>query len=80
MAALLPPEVHQALTQLLHGLQSPDNILRTEAEDRLANEWSTPRPGVLLIGLSEQLQGAEDTAVCLDYLLASSMLETNPPN
>jgi importin-5 len=64
MAALLPPEVHQALTQLLHGLQSADNVLRTEAEERLANEWSTPRPGVLLIGLSEQLQGAEDTAVC----------------
>jgi hypothetical protein len=64
MAAILPPEVHQALTQLLHGLQSADNVLRTEAEERLANEWSTPRPGLLLTGLSEQLQGAEDVAVC----------------
>jgi len=63
MAALLPPEVHQALNQLLHGLQSADNILRTEAESRLSDEWVTPRPDVLLIGLSEQIQGAEDTQV-----------------
>lgn len=63
MAALLSPEIHTALTQLLHGLQSSDNVLRTEAEERLANEWSTPQPGLLLVGLVEQLQGADDISV-----------------
>lgn len=64
MAAILSPEIHTALTQLLHGLQSADNVLRSEAEGRLASEWSDPQPGLLLVGLVEQLQGADDVAVC----------------
>lgn len=64
MAAILSQEIHVALTQLLHGLQSPDNVLRTEAEQKLQNEWSDPQPGLLLVGLVEQLQGADDVAVC----------------
>jgi hypothetical protein len=62
--SVLPPEVHQALGHLLLGLQSPDNILRTQAETQLNEEWSTSRPDVLLMGLSEQVQGADDPAVC----------------
>jgi hypothetical protein len=60
----LPPEVHQELGQLLQGLQSPDNVLRTQAEARLNDDWTLPRPEVLLMGLSEQIEGAEDPAVC----------------
>jgi hypothetical protein len=61
--SVLPPDVHQALNQLLHGLQSADNVLRTEAEARLNSDWTLPRPDVLLMGLVEQIQGAEDPAV-----------------
>lgn len=68
MAALLSAEVHAALTQLLHGLQSPDNVLRTQAESQLATEWSTPNPGLLLVGLVEQGIAAEDTAVWPRYI------------
>lgn len=66
----LPPEVHQELGQLLQGLQSPDNVLRTQAEARLNDDWTLPRPEVLLMGLSEQIEGAQDPAVCtLSYQL-----------
>jgi hypothetical protein len=61
--SVLPPEVHQALGQLLLGLQSPDNVLRTQAESQLNDEWSQSRPDVLMMGLSEQIEGAEDPAV-----------------
>ena len=60
----LPPEVHQALAQLLQGLQSPDNVLRTQAETQLNDEWANPRPEILLMGLSEQIEGSDDPAVC----------------
>lgn len=76
MAALLSPEIHTALTQLLHGLQSSDNVLRTEAEERLANEWSTPQPGLLLVGLVEQLQGADDISVRPGFLWLTDHLLT----
>lgn len=59
----LPPEVHQALAQLLQGLQSPDNVLRTQSESQLNDEWTNSRPEILLMGLSEQIEGAEDPAV-----------------
>jgi importin-5 len=62
--SILPAEVHQALNQLLIGLQSPDNIIRTQAEETLNNEWVTPRPEVLLMALAEQIIGAEDIGVC----------------
>ncbi|KAK2743567.1 hypothetical protein FQN55_007165 [Onygenales sp. PD_40] len=58
--SLLPQEVHVALSQLLLALASADNIVRTQAEEKLNNEWVQGRPDVLLIGLAEQLQGAED--------------------
>ncbi|EER43668.1 importin beta-3 subunit [Histoplasma capsulatum H143] len=58
--SLLPQNVHVALSQLLLALASADNIVRTQAEEQLNNEWVKGRPDVLLIGLAEQLQGAED--------------------
>jgi hypothetical protein len=59
----LGAEIHQALSQLLQGLQSPDNVLRTQAESHLNDEWAQSRPEVLLMGLSEQIEGADDPAV-----------------
>ncbi|KAF2399956.1 importin subunit beta-3 [Trichodelitschia bisporula] len=58
--SVLPPEVHAALAQLLQGLQAPDNVLRTQAEEQLNVDWIQPRPEVLLMGLVEQIQGADD--------------------
>ncbi|OAT06313.1 importin beta-3 subunit [Blastomyces gilchristii SLH14081] len=60
--SLLPQEVHVALSQLLLALASADNIVRTQAEEQLNNEWVQGRPDVLLIGLAEQLNGAEDAS------------------
>lgn len=60
---MLPPDVHTALSQLLGALSSPDNTLRTQAEEQLNSDWIQNRPDVLLMGLAEQIQGAEDTVV-----------------
>ncbi|KAJ5328221.1 hypothetical protein N7541_001641 [Penicillium brevicompactum] len=59
--SLLPPEVHTALSQLLRALSTPDNAVRSQAEDQLNNDWVQNRPDVLLMGLAEQLGGATDT-------------------
>ena len=61
--SLLPPEVHTALEQLLQALQSTDNSVRTQAEEKLNTEWVIQRPDVLLMGLAEQMQGAQDEGV-----------------
>jgi hypothetical protein len=61
--SLLPPEFHSALCQLLRALTTPDNAVRTQAEEQLNNEWVQGRPDVLLMGLAEQIQGAEEAGV-----------------
>lgn len=61
--SLLPPEVHAQLSQLLRALGTPDNAVRSQAEDQLNNEWVQNKPDVLLMGLAEQIGGAEDTLV-----------------
>lgn len=61
--SVLPPEVHAALASLLQGLSSPDNQLRTQAEEQLNNEWVAARPDVLLMGLVEQIQSAQEPSV-----------------
>lgn len=61
--SLLPPDVQPALSQLLGALSSPDNRLRTQAEEQLNNDWIQNRPDVLLMGLTEQVQGAGDAVV-----------------
>ncbi|KAL4896488.1 armadillo-type protein [Aspergillus ambiguus] len=58
--SLLPPEVHSALSQLLRALSTPDNNVRAQAEEQLNNDWIQNRPDVLLMGLAEQIQGAEE--------------------
>jgi len=63
--SVLPAEVHGALTQILQALQSPENIIRSHAEDALNNDWVAARPDVLLMGLVEQMQGAEEQNVGL---------------
>jgi oligoendopeptidase F len=61
--SLLPPEVHAELTQLLQALQSPDNGIRSQAEEHLQSNWTSSRPEILLMGLAEQIQGAGDNAI-----------------
>lgn len=62
--SVLPQEVHAALTQLLTALSSPDNNVRSQAEEQLNTEWVANRPDVLLMGLAEQLSGADSSQVC----------------
>ncbi len=65
--SVLPAEIHTALAQILQALQSPDNNVRTQAEDQLHNDWTAGRPDVLLMGLVEQIQGSQEPAVrCLE--------------
>jgi hypothetical protein len=71
--SVLPAEVHTALATLLQGLQSPDNVQRSTAEQQLNEEWVAQRPDVLFMGLSEQIDLAQDTSVG-----PSSMLSLEP--
>lgn len=61
--SVLPPDVHNELAQLLDALQSSDNGVRSQAEDHLANNWTTTKPEMLLMGLVEQIQGSNDPNV-----------------
>ena len=61
--SLLPAEVQGALQQLLQALSSTDNTVRSQAEDQLNNDWTANRADVLLMGLAEQIQNAQDTQV-----------------
>ena len=63
--SVLHPEVSNALAQLLQGLNSPDNELRTKYEESLANEWQAQKPDALLMGLVEQAHSATDENVCI---------------
>jgi len=58
--SVLSPDVHSALTQLLQGLQSADNTIRTQAETNLNSDWVNQQPDVLLLGLVEQLGQSSD--------------------
>lgn len=60
---MLPPEITAELSQLIVGLQSPNNEVRTQAEEILANNWTNTRPEVLLMGLAEQIAGSQDGQV-----------------
>ncbi len=61
--SLLPGEVNAELAQLLQALQSPDNSVRSQAEEHLHNNWTLTRPEVLLMGLVEQIAGTGDASV-----------------
>jgi oligoendopeptidase F len=60
---MLPADVHAELTQLLQALQSPDNSIRSQAEEHLQNHWTLNRPELLLMGLAEQIQNTPDISV-----------------
>jgi hypothetical protein len=75
--SLLAPEIHSALSQLLRALTTPDNAVRSQAEDQLNNDWVQNRPDILLMGLAEQLQGAEDAVVRTLEPLMHSLRENN---
>lgn len=59
--SVLPSDVTTALGQLLQGLQSPDNTLRTSAEDALNTDWVLARPEILLMGLAESTKNDADS-------------------
>lgn len=61
--SVLPQEVHSALSQLLAALSATDNTVRSQAEAQLNEDWVPNRRDVLLMGLAEQLQGAEEATV-----------------
>ncbi|KAI7778879.1 hypothetical protein LA080_001570 [Diaporthe eres] len=61
--SILPPEITAELGQLIQGLQSPDNSIRSQAEEALANNWTSTRPEVLLMGLAEHIAGSQDVQV-----------------
>lgn len=58
--SLLSSQIHAELTQLLQALQSPDNGIRSQAEEHLQNNWTVSRPEMLLMGLAEQIHAAPD--------------------
>jgi importin-5 len=61
--SVLPAEIHSALAHILQALQSPDNNVRTQAEDQLHTDWTAGRSDILLMGLVEQIQGSQEPAV-----------------
>ena len=61
--SVVPPDVTHALTQLLQGLSSSDNDLRSQAEEQLNNEWVVARPDVLLMGLVDRIYSDSDPVV-----------------
>lgn len=60
---MLPAEITAELGQLIQGLQSANNDIRSQAEEALASNWTNTRPEVLLMGLAEHIAGSPDTQV-----------------
>ena len=54
--SVLSADAHNELDQLLEALQSTDNSVRSRAEEHLTNNWTIPKPEMLLVGLVEQMQ------------------------
>jgi hypothetical protein len=68
--SVLPPQMQNELSQLLEALQSSDNAQRSQAEEHLANNWTTTQPEMLLMGLAEQIQASSDLTVrCASRIL-----------
>lgn len=61
--SMIPAEATTVLGQLVQALQSPDNSVRSQAEEQLNKEWVAQRPDMLLMGLVEQLRNSQDQAV-----------------
>ena len=74
--SILGPEVHTALTQLLAGLSSSENEVRTRAEEQLNTDWVTARPDILLMGLVEQMLESPDPSVRYHISAEASSVRT----
>lgn len=61
--SVLGADIHNVLTQLLTGLSSSENDVRSRAEEQLNTEWVAGRPDVLLMGLVEQMHDSPDPSV-----------------
>jgi hypothetical protein len=85
MASQLPPDVVAALQQLLQGLASADNTIRSRAEQMLNDDWLATRPEMLLLGLAEQVvaggasQGRSFSAVLFRRLASKSQTRKDEP-
>lgn len=70
--SMLSPAIQNALTLLLQALSSPDNAIRSRAEEQLNSDWVAAQPDVLLMGLVEQIQHSADPSVredaCASFL------------
>jgi importin-5 len=75
--SMLSADATAKLGQLLEVLQSSDNNLRKQAEEHLHNEWISQQPGVLLIGLAEQMSAANSSDVGFPYAMPRTA--TRPP-
>lgn len=64
--SMLPQEVATELNQLLQALQSPDNNIRSQAEEHLQNNWTVAQPEVLLMGLAEHI-GTQSTTTTRSF-------------
>ncbi|KAI1000584.1 Importin subunit beta-3 [Podosphaera aphanis] len=61
--SILPADALSEFTQMLNALQSPDNVVRSQAEEHLMNNWTLSKPDMLLMGLVEQIQGSNDPTI-----------------
>lgn len=61
--SVLSPEIAQQLGQLLQGLQSSDNVARSQAEEAMESQWVDARLDVFLMGLIEFIQSTQDAGV-----------------
>lgn len=61
--SMLGTDTYNELTQTLQALQSPDNAIRSQAEDYLQNTWVNSRPEYLLLGLVEHIGNSNDVPV-----------------
>lgn len=62
--SILGADTYNELTQTLQALQSPDNAIRSQAEEYLQNSWVNTRPEYLLLGLAEHISNSSDVLVC----------------
>lgn len=76
--SVLPAEVNAQLAQLLQQLQSPDNNVRSQAEDILQDQWTSQRPEWLLMGLAEQIARSDDPNVGLNLDAAQARCLHHP--
>lgn len=78
--ASLPSDIQGALVQLLGGLSSADNTIRSQAEESLNKQWtSKDRVGILLLFLADQsAHGSSDAAKSFAAVLFRRMAIKTP--